>query len=415
MKNINRIQVVIFLMAVIAFALFNNHLIPSRKELVELELTEVIGMDKIEEGKYKYEQTVLRSQTQEAKSEDSESSGGKPNVFSVKGATFSDIIRTFQTYTNKTLAGSHIKFMILGEDFCKKDLNMSVDFNVRDYETRFNANVYLAKELSAREFITKVSSNTYNLDEKILSMEKNNDAKNVSYDTNLLDLLEVLSKENSCGLIPTLEIISPEGDTNTSPDKNNSDDIQGFQSTTIKKEKDSEAFFDFGGYGIIHKHQLVGYLDKSDSITTNILKNRKNGTNINIELEEGYVSFGMLDAQTSYKFKFNNGNLTDIMVNIKSKFNIEEINTQEDIFGYEKMQEMESKVKEQLSKNVSKVIEKMREYDCDFLNIEDMVKIKHPYKYRKLKENFKEELLKANFVLAVNVKVLRTYDILKLS
>lgn len=122
MKSINRIQVVIFLMAVIAFALFNNHLIPSRKELVELELTEVIGMDKIEEGKYKYEQTVLRSQTQEAKSEDSESSKLNLIMPRCKGATFSDIIRTFQTYTNKTLAGSHIKFMILGEEFLKKIL-----------------------------------------------------------------------------------------------------------------------------------------------------------------------------------------------------------------------------------------------------------------------------------------------------
>lgn len=36
------------------------------------------------------------------------------------------------------------------------------------------------------------------------------------------------------------------------------------------------------------------------------------------------------------------------------------------------------------------VIEKMKEYDCDFLNIEDMVKIKHPYKYRKLKKTLKK-------------------------
>lgn len=82
----------------------------------------------------------------------------------------------------------------------------------------------------------------------------------------------------------------------------------------------------------------MGYLSKEDSITTNILKNRKNGTNINIDLEDGFISFGMLDADSSYKFKFNNDKLTDVIINVKSKFNIEEINSSQDVFSYEKIE-----------------------------------------------------------------------------
>lgn len=416
----NRIQVVIFILLIVGFASFNKLIMPNRKELTELELTKVIGMDRIDDGKYRVEQTIVRIKTEEASSASGSKGGNsnkdKPKIFSVRGVTFSDAIRSFQTYIDKSLSGSHIKYMLLGEDFCKNDITLGIDFNARDYEVRLNANVYITKKSSARDFITKVVNNEYGLDDKLKSMEKNNEAKNVSYNTSLLQLLSMLARKDSCGLVPTLEIISPEGDTEPSNDEESSQNIQDFQSPSVDKEESSETFFDFSGYAIIKERKLIGYLNREESITCNILKNNPGGTNVNIDMgDNNVISLAMLIANTGYKFIFDGDKLSEVIIDIEVKSNFEEISIPEDVLKSEKIIELQEKQSEQIKREIEKIVEKLKEYKCDFISMNDMAKIQHPYKYEKIKDKWSEELINAKFTINVKTKILRTYDVLTLN
>lgn len=417
MEKINKIKIILLLIVIFGFTAFNIKIMPVRKELTELELIKIAGMDIIDEGKYKVEETILRVPIEEKSSGSSSGTNGggssssqKAKIFSTKGVSFSDTIRTIQTYVDKTIAGSHIKALILGEDLCKGDMVTNLDFGFRDYELRLNANIYIAKNHSAKDFINKVSVNDYSIDEKIQSMEKNNEAKSVSHDTSITDLMAILANKNACGLVPTLEITSE-----AKNDEDESDNIQKFQTSSLDKQKGTEEYFDFGGYGVVNNRKLIGYLSRRNSITCNLMKNQLEGSNINIDLgDNNLVSFGVFTSKTGYSFNFQGDKLDEVIIKNSIKVNYEELKTQEDISSNEKTEELEEKISKQIISEIEDIIKKMKDYNCDFVGIEDFFKTKHPYKYENMRDNWTQQLLNAKFVVKCDAKILRTYDVLQI-
>jgi Ger(x)C family germination protein len=457
--TMKKTRIVVFLIIFFAIIIFNDKFMPVRKEITELELIKIVGMDKIDDGEYQMEHTILRATAKKNSSsdkEESEESSLKSKFFSVKGVCNTDIVRGIQTYTDKTLSGSHLKCTLLGEEFCKQDLRSFLDFNIRDYEVRLNTSIYITKGTSAKEFITKTVNSQYELDEKVQGMEKNGESKSISVKTTATDLLKVLTQENGCGLVPTLKIISAANKTESSEDsnsdksknesedesknesedksKNESEDEskkesgnesenassdekqQVFQDSKIEKSGNAVPMFDFDGYAIIYNNTLKAYLTKEESITTNILKDISVGTNLNIENDDGkIISFGILRSGTKYKAKFENNHLSEIIINTKFESNFDEILTNEDVFTEKKISELELKQEEQIKKQIEKVIERLKECECDFLNITDKIKVKYPFKFSKIEENFQDELLKAKFTINVDCNIKTTYDILSIS
>lgn len=169
-----------------------------------------------------------------------------------------------------------------------------------------------------------------------------------------------------------------------------------------------------GGYAVLNKRKLVGYLNRSNSITCNLLKNELNGSNINISLEnDDLVSFGIFDSKTKYDFNFDGENLSEVIINNEIKVNYEEVRTDEDISNEEKIDELQKKVSEEIKHEIERVISKMKEFNCDFINIKDHFKVKHPYKYEKMKDDWTEQLLNAKFIIQNKTVILRTYDVLQ--
>lgn len=429
--TMKKIRIVVFLIIFFAIIIFNNKFMPVRKEITELELIKIVGMDKIDDGKYKMEHTILRAKSKKDSStgqQDSKESSSKSNFFSVKGVCNTDIVRSIQTYTDKTVTGSHLKCALLGEEFCKQDLRSFIDFNIRDYEVRLNTSIYVTKGTSAKEFITKTVNSQYEIDEKIDGMEKNNESKSISAKTTSIDLLKILTQKNGCGLLPTLKIISKTDETKSSEDSNSDksndetsnessdENQQAFQGAKIGESESTVPIFDFDGYAIIYNNTLKAYLSIEESITTNILKDISVGTNLNIENDDGkIISFGILRSGTKYNAKFENNHLSEIIINTKFESNFDEVLTNEDVFTEQKISQLELKQEEQIKKQIEKVIERLKEYECDFLNIKDRIKVKYPYKFSKIEENFQDELLKAKFTINVDCNIKTTYDILSIS
>lgn len=170
----------------------------------------------------------------------------------------------------------------------------------------------------------------------------------------------------------------------------------------------------FGGYAVLNKRKLVGYLNRSNSITCNLLSNELNGSNINISLEDkDIVSFGVFDSKTKYDFNFNGENLSEVVIKNEMKVNYEEVRTKEDISDEQKINDLQQKISEETKKEIERVIAKMKEYNCDFINIKEAFKIKHPYKYEKMKDNWTEQVLNAKFTIENKTVILRTYDVLQ--
>lgn len=411
----NMINILISLVVFVGIIVFNNKIMPVRKEITELELTKVIGMDMLsKEEKYKYAQTIVRIESEEKKADSGggeESSGGsssKAKLLTVEGATYADIIRSFQTYINKSLTGSHIKHILLGEDFVKNDISEGIDFNARDYEIRLNSSIYITKETSAKDFLYKAVNSSYDLDQKITKMEKNVESKSVSKEFTMIDLLKILVSDGT-GLVPTLKIISEEKE-NTSIERL-PDNVEFFSLAKVTTSENSETLFDFGGYAILKEKKLLGYLNERESIMVNILTNKAKGTNLNIKEDDGkLVSFGILGYKSKFSFEFEGDTLKKIKANIEFRTNFDEISSKENVFKLSNIKDLEEKQNKKMEEQALIVLNKIKEYNADFLDLKEKIKIEHPYKYKKQENEILNQIMAAEFEVRAISNIERTYD-----
>lgn len=417
-----------FLIMILSIIIWNNKIMPVRKELTDQYLVKVNGMDIINDGIYKAEKTLVelgeksKSSSSATSSKSSGTSGGSTeNVnksnknISIKAVSFAEAVKSIQTYTDKTIAGSHIRYFILGEELAKQDIEFGMDFDIRDYEVRTNAEVYIAKGSSAKDFLNKATTGSYEIDEKLKGMEKNNESKGVSYKTTIIDMLKIFQRDDGAGLIPTLKIIDNETEEkqDTTNLTNDSSNTKIDKQTAQVETKD--ILFDFSGYGIIKNKKLIGYLDREESITSNILLNQFEGTNINIILDNNEtVTCLIRTPKVKYKFLFDNNKLKEVIITCNFKSNIEEVNTAKNIFTAQMLLDLEKKQSEQIKSRIENIIKREIEYNTDFLDMSVKLKKSHPYKYMNIKDNFIEELKNAKITVEVNSFVRRTYDYIEI-
>jgi hypothetical protein len=216
------------------------------------------------------------------------------------------------------------------------------------------------------------------------------------------------------GLIPALEIVGDGVATPQDPsykiDVDNS--VIDKQNTIIDSP---DILFDFAGYGVIKEKKLVGYLDREQSITCNILTNKFKGGNINVVLDDNEVIACLIaDTKVKYKFKINQNKIEEINIMLNFKGNLEEVYTHKDIFTPKMLAEIAEKQSQQMKSRIQDIIDKVKEYDCDFLGIATQLKQTHPYKYISIKDNFMEQFKNAKINIEAYSSVRRTYDYINL-
>lgn len=434
-KKIRQILLIIFIAYLV---LFNKSIMPTRREISDLSLVKVVGLDIINEGIYKVQHTNVRSDVANpstpsttssasnsstaggSSSSSSDSGSGSPSssdseeknykLFSVKAATFADAVRSFQTYTDKNLTGSHVLFFLLGEDFAKTGVNLGIDFNTRDYEVRATSTIYITKGTSAYDFLYEATKGTFDVDAKLKSMEENLDAKSISYKTTMLDVEKMIFGCDGTGLIPAIQIINNEEIKNQqkeNPAKSNS--IIDKQ-TAISVSDD--VFFDYFGYAIIKDKKLAGYLDKEESLTSNILMNKAKGFNINIYLNgDDRVVTGITTSTTKYDFTLSKeGNIEEIKIKTSFRCNVEEVYMENYKFDESFINELQDKQDEQIKVRIEDIINKLKDYDADFLKIRDIFRSAHPYIYRNIEDKWMEQVKNAKISVDVESIIRRTYD-----
>ena len=64
-------------------------------------------------------------------------------------------------------------------------------------------------------------------------------------------------------------------------------------------------------------------------------------------------------------------------------------------------------------KQIEKILTKTQQLNLDILNVEETLKLKHPYKYKNIKNTFKNEYKDLKFDVQVETKIERTYNVIK--
>jgi spore germination protein KC len=200
------------------------------------------------------------------------------------------------------------------------------------------------------------------------------------------------------GLISTISVI-------------NDEDAFGFsiESSDEDRAKESVSFL---GYAHIKNGKLYEYLTPEISRGANILQNNLKTAPITIEDDEGNkINLDVQRVVTDYSFEFEGDDLKKVYIKSRIRSNFSHITNILNIYEDNTIGEYEKKQAEVLVNEISGVMNKMKETNSDFINLLQSLKMKHPYKYQKIKDKWTEILPNLEYEVYVDSQISRTYDV----
>ena len=396
------IKVITILIIVIFISLTSKSLLPMSSEIDDMEILKLTGLDYIkdEENDNKASLSFL-IEKEEGGSDSSqkESQSKKQKVLTYKASSFNEAVRSMQFYTDKTMAGSHVKYFLIGEETAKNDIDKVLDILSKDQEVRLSSNIYIIKDMTAQEFLNQAINSEYKLSDMLDNIEKNSGQKTIAKYITISEILSSKLSETEIYLVPTLEFTS---------------NIEKITETEGGEEETDELTkqFEFYGYAVMKDNKLIDFLDDKEAIIYNMLINESKGGNVDVENEKGdIVSFGINDITTGYSFRFDDkNNLKQVDISLKYRSNFEEVLSKEDITDIKVLEKYKKMQEDKVKKQAEELIKKSQELNLDIFGIGEKLNVKHPYKDRKIKENFRKNYGSLNIKVKVEADIERTYD-----
>lgn len=401
-----RTKIILFItmIGILIVTLFNNKLMPLRREISDMQIIIIAGLDKV--GDEYMVTFIKRNESSSPSQGDGEDSLGGSQVISMTADSYSVALRQLQTATDKFTTASHIKYYIVGEETLRDDFEHVTDAIARGYQTRLNSKIYLAKGMTAKEFLEKAAKLEFQIEEKLRNMENNFWESGSGVDTDILDFGHISFSETGEGLVDTLSFYS----TANEKQKDNMESSVGGK----EKETSDEISFGYGGTAIISDCKIAGFLDKEQTTIANYILNDDNVNVITITDENNFVVFRIENLNTKINFGFNsNGIMEDIKIDVDFKANYEETNATSPIFTSNMIEHFEIEINNKVKEQIESIINLEKEKGIDFLYIREKLELKHPYKYEKNKENFVELLQKSKITVESKGSIQTTYDVVE--
>ena len=398
-----KIILAITIIGIVVVVIFNAELMPLRRDISNTEIIMVAGLDRVEDG---YRITLLkRNQSSESSSNgESGTSSGKSKVISMTADSYSMALRQLQTTTDKFLTASHIKYYIIGEDTLKADMLHLTDAIARGYQNRLNSKIYIAKGMSAKEFLEKASKLDFKVAEKIGNMEDNFWLSSASVETNIVDFGHITFSERGDGLVNSLEFY----ERRMEEEENNESSSSGKSS-----EEKTATSFTYGGAAVIANNVLVEYLSEDQTIYANYILKEDNVNVLKVYDEEYFVSFRVEKLNTDISFRFDqNDVINELVICVEFQADYEETNAEVPIFTQDRIDYFEDKLNNMVAKQLTEIINIEIEKGIDFLNLSQRLEFKHPFKYENNKRDFIALLKNSKITINGKGKIKTTYDII---
>lgn len=321
------------------------------RELDEMAIVSALGIDKKEETFYISAQVITTKKTT-AGTTGFLSSKSPVRVYLGKGKTFQEALDDIILESPRQLYIGHIDLVVLGEETARSNFVNYLSFLVRDNESRKIFPIVVAKDTTAYNILNilttleEIPANSIKTTLKTTTINSSiiNDRK---FDKFLMCLFEQ-GVENS---IPAIKISGPleEGKS-----------IDNVSTTTPTTS------MEITGFAIFLEDNLVGYLNKEESLGYNIIRNENNNLSISFpcDNENNYGNLKITNMTSKITTKLNN-NKAYGTIDIKGNASISEYNCELDYDKKDQLKKIENLASNSLEEILNKAIKKLQELKCD--------------------------------------------------
>lgn len=355
------------------------------KELNSLAIATGFAVDIVDN---EYEVTVLISNAQKESSSDSKGSASAA-VYKGKGKTIFEAIKDASLSISKEIYVGHIEVLVLSEEIAKTKTLEVIDFFFRYPYTRNQFLLVIAENTKAGDtFEITTPLETYPSQNISKNLEITDKLQGYVYTVTFNDFVKMIIEE---GINPTLPTISIEGSVE---EGNKEDNIKQNKPNTYLKLGTMAIFKGSNLVGIGTKDQTKGINFINDQITTTLITSQYENSNIVVEIN---------DSSTKVEVDLNK----EIP---KFKIKIDTIGTITEVTNKVKIEEPEliDKIKKLSEEEIKRVcndgINYAKEMKTDVFGFGNMIYKKDNDFWKKIKENWNDEMFqKVEVELEINL------------
>ncbi|HHT64714.1 MAG TPA: Ger(x)C family spore germination protein [Clostridiales bacterium] len=378
-----------------------TNFLPERREIDDLQLVQVLGIDKsveipgsqvltIASRKDTPDTGLSRSQQHPGSSGEGEISlGNKAFISTAQGKTLFEAVWKMQASSDKFLFWAHTKYYLIGEEAAKDNIAKYIDFIARDNEFHINSKVYIVKGTTAKELIEQVNKSDLYIADKLDSLGQTIKMLSTSEELTLAELMRFFDIHFGSARIPCIELV----------------DRGSGQGQLIPAV---ESF----GYAVVANLKLVSYIGRDISRGVNLITNKMESTIVTVkDLNGEDASLEIISSKTEAAPRYAGDELTDITLKTKVEGNLGEVQSQAHTIYEENFKHMEVQLSEILENEMRSVLQVVRESESDCLGICDMLRLKDPVKWHKIESRWMEILSHLNIHVEVESELRRSYEL----
>lgn len=340
------------------------------RELTDMAIASSIGLD-IKDGNYNVIVHVL----------DAKKTGEKdvsPNIkiYESSGKTLHEALRKIVLESPQKLYVGHFNSFVISESFAKEGISKIFDFILRDSEVEKSFNLIVTK--NNIDEIMNINNSDSNV--PLQDISKSIDlSTNIEGSTSSITFDRFIESVMKIGIDPVLPVI------------------------LIKDEDDKKTISLDEQIAIFKDDKLVSYLNKDNTFIYNLLNNNLSSSVFSFKCDKSnYGSIEILDYSSNYYYDFD---LNKIITEVDIVSSLSELNCNMNIENNKIMDEIEKKIKNELSENINNFFNEIKKSESDILGIEQYIYRNNYLFYEKNKNNISELLSNSEIDLNLNITI----------
>lgn len=382
MKNQSLILIVLIIFSILFFSTEFTETVVGRTEIEKLYPIILAGVDKNQDLEKPYQITTVSPTTEEQ--------AEKPtNIMSASGKTVFETNRMIGMYAENDIFWGHTKYLLIGEEAAREDINKYLDFFIRDNEPRTTIAPIIVKYHSSKEVINRLYEQNIDISNSLDNIMDNAGLTSYYRSINLLEYFN-MSIESGDGYLPYIIL---EKENLHLQMEQGSEEVEKGQYEKFVNEGPSkeDVVMHIPGYALIKDGKVVDHIHHEvarglnwivDEIGSGVIVLENQGVTYNLEI---------INGSSKIEPKIEGDHLkTDITIEVKTS--ITEMNRQGVRVDDELVHRLNDQLKKTVEKEVKEVIEIAQKHEIDILGIGNKFRLKHPIKWQQEYEDQWEEL-----------------------
>ena len=364
------------------------------KELKELSIVEGVGVDKNSDGSYLITFQVYKPSSSGGNGQGKQSSDSQTKNIQSSGVTLFDASRNATKQMGKKLYYSNMRAVLIGNEVCKSGMEPIMDFMERNHEISPLQKAFMTEGRAEDVFTAKSSDGSISA-QKMSMLLQNNYNTSMVVDQTLGELEKIFTEKDNAFVLPILSLanIKSSGGSSGSSGSSGSGSSSG--------ESESEKSIAVNSTAVMSNGKLAGTLNSEATRGLLWVEGKVKSGVINVTPQQGQkVSLEITKGSSKVSVKDENGKpkiIIDINVSSRMTENENSATKGTNISNLIDLQNKTVLGEVQAAVNLA-----LKQYDADVFGFGQKVYENEPSLWRKVSNNWKENL--KNLSLKVNVK-----------